>query len=157
MSETLYHHCKTLFEALQSAGLTDAAELQHVLVTASLAEIAERADVPNFTALPADDQRRIVDRLRRFQETLAPVDGTPPEAGCALICETNVAAYMRAIARHPTTSDWLRAALRGALERDAVDAANEADELALLTGMRVDALLESLHDAPPASHRTEGA
>lgn len=49
--------------------------------------------------------------------------------------------YMARVIADPATSDWLKAALRSALERDALDAAADAETLATLLGARVNALL----------------
>ena len=44
----------------------------------------------------------------------------------------------------PTRSNWFKKALKEALERDPVDAAKDARELANLLELRVDAILEGL-------------
>ncbi|MDX1296745.1 MAG: hypothetical protein R3260_00680 [Pseudomonas sp.] len=43
---------------------------------------------------------------------------------------------------HPGTSAWLRSALTDALQRDAVDAANDAEALSELLGRRCDEQLQ---------------
>lgn len=48
---------------------------------------------------------------------------------------------IRAVLEDPASSSWLKVALRTALERDPVDAANEAEGLAELLGRRADAML----------------
>ena len=46
------------------------------------------------------------------------------------------------VLRDPAASFWLKAALRTALERDPVDAANDAEMLLRLLDARLNALLE---------------
>lgn len=46
-----------------------------------------------------------------------------------------------AVLKDPAASDWLKATLRSALSRDAVDAANDAELLADILRARADALL----------------
>jgi hypothetical protein len=48
----------------------------------------------------------------------------------------------------PTASGWLKDALRSALLRDPVDAANDAEFLALLLARRCDQILEKDKSAP---------
>lgn len=48
----------------------------------------------------------------------------------------------------PTASTWLREALRSALERDPVDAANDAEALAQLLVQRAERLLVGAPSAP---------
>jgi hypothetical protein len=56
---------------------------------------------------------------------------------------------IHAVLAAPTTSGWLTQALRDALDRDCVDAAREAQLLALLLGRRCDAvLIETIHATP---------
>lgn len=45
---------------------------------------------------------------------------------------------------HPATSHWLRLALQTALDRDAVDAVNDAEALHELLGERATALFDEL-------------
>jgi hypothetical protein len=52
--------------------------------------------------------------------------------------------------RDPAASLWLKAALRTALERDPVDAANDAEVLLRLLDAKLQALLEQLRNAPSA-------
>lgn len=47
---------------------------------------------------------------------------------------------------HPATSDWLRQALQTALDRDAVDAVNDAESLHELLGERATALFDQLFE-----------
>ena len=54
------------------------------------------------------------------------------------------------ILRDPAASLWLKAALRTALERDPVDAANDAEVLLRILDSRLRALLEQLGNAPSA-------
>ena len=49
-----------------------------------------------------------------------------------------------AVLDHPATSDWLRVALQTALDRDAVDAVNDAEALHELLGERATALFDLL-------------
>ncbi len=48
-----------------------------------------------------------------------------------------------AILRDPAASDWLKGALRGALERDTVDAVNDAELLAAVLDERLRVLVKS--------------
>ena len=53
------------------------------------------------------------------------------------------------ILNDPTISDWLKCALRSALNRDALDATNDAEILFLILSTRlVDLFAESTHHAP---------
>lgn len=45
-----------------------------------------------------------------------------------------------AVLNHPATSKWLREALRSAMDRDPVDATNDAEYLAQLLRERCDAI-----------------
>jgi hypothetical protein len=54
------------------------------------------------------------------------------------------------ILRDPAASLWLTAALRTALERDPVDAANDAEVLFRVLDARLRTLLEQLRNAPGA-------
>jgi hypothetical protein len=54
------------------------------------------------------------------------------------------------ILHDPAASLWLKAALRTALERDPVDAANDAEVLLRILDARLRALLEQLGNAPSA-------
>jgi hypothetical protein len=49
---------------------------------------------------------------------------------------------IRAVINAPDTSHWLRQALNSALERDSIDAANDADFLSDLLGRRYSACLQ---------------
>jgi hypothetical protein len=49
---------------------------------------------------------------------------------------------IKAVLNDDATSYWLRRALLGALERDAIDAANDAELLALLLRERAEAVLK---------------
>lgn len=46
------------------------------------------------------------------------------------------------VCQHPATSDWLKASIKSALERDPVDAVDDAHALLALLEKRADALLE---------------
>jgi hypothetical protein len=54
------------------------------------------------------------------------------------------------VLRDPAASLWLKATLRTALERDPVDAANDAEVLLRILDARLRALLEQLGNAPSA-------
>lgn len=53
----------------------------------------------------------------------------------------NIDASIGSIIASPIASDWLKAAIRSSLERDALDAAADAQTLTTLLGDRLDALL----------------
>jgi hypothetical protein len=52
-----------------------------------------------------------------------------------------------AILNDSAASDWLKDALSGALTRDPVDAANDAEIVAQVLRLRAEAVLEALHQA----------
>jgi hypothetical protein len=54
------------------------------------------------------------------------------------------------ILRDPAVSSWLQAALRSSLERDPVDAANDAEVLLRILDARLRALHEHLGNEPDA-------
>ena len=54
-----------------------------------------------------------------------------------------IAGVVREIVDDPATSEWLRLALTDAMNRDPVDAANDADTLASVLTMRAELLLRN--------------
>ena len=50
-------------------------------------------------------------------------------------------AYIEEVLASPTCSQWLRAALQSGLQRDPVDAANDAEALSLILQVRAAAIL----------------
>ena len=52
-----------------------------------------------------------------------------------------IAGVVREIVDDPATSEWLRLALTDAMSRDPVDAANDAETLSSVLGMRAEMLL----------------
>ena len=71
-----------------------------------------------------------------------------------LLDGSNPATCIVAVLDDPATSRWLKSALSGALERDAVDAVNDAEVLVELLTARasavIDAQLDALAAASPA-------
>ncbi|MCW0235753.1 MAG: hypothetical protein OJJ21_19290 [Ferrovibrio sp.] len=63
----------------------------------------------------------------------------------------NMALTVEDLLGNPTTSEWLQAALRSALERDAVDAANDAAVLLRVLMRRAEELPEIAVQASPSS------
>ena len=57
---------------------------------------------------------------------------------------------IRRICEDPSMSDWLRIALLSALDRDPVDAANDAGLLAAVLDKRADAIIRAGGRSPPA-------
>ena len=68
----------------------------------------------------------------------------------------NPATCIAAVLDDPATSRWLKSALGGALDRDAVDAVNDAEVLVELLTARasaiIDAQLDALATASPAGN-----
>ena len=57
------------------------------------------------------------------------------------ITRKNVFSVIETVMKDPSASYWLRDALKSALQRDPVDAANDAEFLALVLQARCEALL----------------
>jgi hypothetical protein len=70
-------------------------------------------------------------------------DAAKPEAQCNRPQADLSLPTIEEVLRDPATSIWLRQSLSSALQRDPVDAANDAEILALLLARRCQTILET--------------